>query len=121
MLSNSIVQATFDARGLASLTLLLSAAVIQVQDDHFALGLNGTILSSASLPNPTKTALGFRYTACEHGLSVDVAYSLDASDSFVTKSLTVTSSNSTCTHRALPVPVPVPVPVLPLRSAEPPG
>ena len=109
MLKNSILRATFDARGLASLTLLLSAAVIQVQDDNFALGLGGTILSSASLPNPTKTALAFRYTSGEHGLSIDVAYSLGPSDSFVTKSLTVTSSNSTCkpthpppTHRPPP-------------------
>ena len=109
-MNNPIVQATFDARGLASLTLLLSAAVIQVQDDNFALGLNGTVLSSASLPNPTKTALGFRYTAGEHGLSIDVAYSLGASDSFVTKSLTVTSSNSTCKHHALPGPGPGPGP-----------
>ena len=107
MLSNSIIRATFDARGLASLTLLLSAGVIQVQEDNFALGLNGTILSSASLPNPTKTALGFRYTAGEHGLSIDVAYSLTASESFVTKSLTVTSNNSTCK--------------LPLQPAESPG
>ena len=98
MLENSILRATFDARGLASLTLLLSAAVVQVQDDNFALGLGGTILSSESLPdpNPTKTALAFRYTSGEHGLSIDVAYSLGPSDSFVTKSLTVTSSNSTC-------------------------
>ena len=95
-LSNSILRATFDARGLASLTLLLSAAVVQVQDDNFALGLGGTILSSASLPNPTKTALAFRYTSGAHSLSIDVAYSLGPSDSFVTKSLTVTSSNSTC-------------------------
>ena len=109
-MNNPIVQATFDARGLASLTLLLSAAVIQVQDDNFALGLNGTVLSSASLPNPTKTALGFRYTAGEHGLSIDVAYSLGASDSFVTKSLTVASSNSTCKHHALPGPGPAPGP-----------
>ena len=98
MLKNSILRATFDARGLASLTLLLSAAVVQVQDDNFAMGLGGTILSSESLPdpNPTKTALAFRYTSGEHGLSIDVAYSLGPSDSFVTKSLTVTSSNSTC-------------------------
>ena len=124
MLKNSILRATFDARGLASLTLLLSAAVIQVQDDNFALGLGGTILSSASLPNPTKTALAFRYTSGEHGLSIDVAYSLGPSDSFVTKSLTVTSSNSTCkpsaahppptTHRLPPTDT-----MLPLWPAEP--
>ena len=124
MLKNSILRATFDARGLASLTLLLSAAVIQVQDDNFALGLGGTILSSASLPNPTKTALAFRYTSGEHGLSIDVAYSLGPSDSFVTKSLTVTSSNSTCkpsaahppptTHRLPPTDA-----MLPLWPAEP--
>ena len=126
MLKNSILRATFDARGLASLTLLLSAAVFQVQDDNFALGLGGTILSSASLPNPnlTKTALAFRYTSGEHGLSIDVAYSLGPSDSFVTKSLTVTSSNSTCkpsaahppptTHRLPPTDA-----MLPLWPAEP--
>ena len=95
MLRSTRLQATFDRRGLATLTLL-SAAVIHVQDDNFALGLNGTMLSSASLPTPQKTDTGFRYTAGEYGLSIDVAYSLGSSDSFVKKSLTVTSSSSTC-------------------------
>ena len=96
-LANPALKATFGARGLASITLLSAAALVQVKDDNFAIGLNGTIIHSSSLADPTVTGLRFLYNA-DAGISIGVEYSLAPAASFVTKALTVTSMATGVVH-----------------------
>jgi len=94
-IAGALLNATFDERGLASLVLLATASVLNVEGDAFALSLNGTsTILSSSLPVPTRTfdAHGqptYRYSAAGD-LTVHVAYSV--TDAFVSKQLTVSSA-----------------------------
>ena len=93
-----LVTPTFDARGLASLVLLGTSSVLKVQNDNFAIGLNGTTISSASLPPPQRSdgdgATSFVYTATGD-VKIQVTYTVPPSAAFVTKAITVTSTSTT--------------------------
>jgi hypothetical protein len=100
-LASAQLNATFDARGLATITHLPTASVLSLGGDDFALGLNCSVMiSSASLATPTKSvdAKGnptFRYaTDAAPDLTIDVSYTIggDAPYQFVTKALRIRSA-----------------------------
>ena len=95
-LDNSVVRATFDARGLASIALLAAAATdLKISGDAFRFSVdNHKEISSLSLPEPKLSVANgsyLSYTFTTDALRCVVAYSLRPSAAFVTKRLSISA------------------------------
>jgi hypothetical protein len=92
-LRNAHVRASFDARGLTSITDVVASRTHRLQRDDFVLVIGTDTIDSATLPTPTHSRENsvHRYRFASGTWRIDVAYELRPAWHFVSKQLSVTS------------------------------
>ena len=96
-LSNGALSATFDARGLKTVSLLANKASVAVENDVFTFKLGAGVIDSSKLSNPTLTVTNtshvvYCYASSALPVTVSVTYELGAKAAYLTKTLHLKSS-----------------------------
>ena len=107
-LSNGLISASFDTRGLKTLSWLSSRLNVSIENDAFALGLDSAgCVCSSQLAAPRREqladeqAISFTFTFPSQQLSAQVKYHLPHGATFVTKTIILTDTSAAKAVRVL--------------------